>query len=204
VSPCPLCGSRDLVAYHDRADAACGACGALERHRALAGQLRDQLERRAGGRCLEVGPLNPFVFGGFLRARGWSYEAVDKRALRERSDPGGFDTFIDHDADLTDLRFADTGAYELVVLQHVLEEIGDYGAALDELSRVVEPGGRAVFEMPWVPGSPTRHKPADRYGNRWQFGDDLLDELRSRFAGVATHELREGVYVGRFFVCDGR
>jgi hypothetical protein len=61
-----------------------------------------------------------------------------------------------------------------------------------------------VLEMPWVPGSRTRHQPPDRYGNRWEFGEDLLDELQARFADVGTHELREGVYVGSFFVCVGR
>src|ERR1700751_4178644 len=110
---CALCGSRELESYHDRANAACAQWGALERHRALVRQLQPELRVRGSGKCLEVGPLNPFVFGGLLRARGWQYEAVDKRRRRERADPGGFDTFIDHDADLTDLRFARTNSYEL-------------------------------------------------------------------------------------------
>jgi hypothetical protein len=203
MAACPLCGSHELVAYHDRPDAACARCGALERHRALVRDLATALEVCGGGRCLEVGPLNPFIFGDYLRGRGWSYEAVDKRLVREDSDPGGFDAFIDRDADLTDLAFARTNGYELIILQHVLEAIDDYLAALDELSRVLELGGRAILEIPWAPGVETQHKDPDRYGNRWSFGEDLIESLRARFKDVAPTELREGMYAGTFFVCIG-
>ena len=200
---CPLCGSDELEDYHDRPRAACARCGALERQRALARDLASEFEIRGSGRCLEIAPLNPFVFGGFLRARGWQYEAVDKRSLRERSDPGAFDAFIEHDADITDLRFARTDGYELLILQHVMEEISDYLAALDELSRVLEPGGRAILEIPWSPGTRTVHKDPDRYENRWSFGDDLLQTLEQRFRTVTERQLREGVYTGSFFMCTG-
>jgi SAM-dependent methyltransferase len=171
----------------------------------LARHLEHVLVLSGSGRCLEVAALNPFVFGGWLRARGWSYESVDTRRLREASDPGGFDTFIDHDADVTDLRFAGGGTYELLILQHVLEEVGDYRAALDELARVLEPGGRAILEIPFADDTPaTRHKDPDRYGNRWRFGTDLLTDLEARFAAVELHRLAEDPYTGTFFVCTGR
>ncbi|MCW3016890.1 MAG: hypothetical protein JWO02_3982 [Solirubrobacterales bacterium] len=202
---CSLCGSVERVDYHDRQQAACAACGALERQRVLVRHLGDALVPGGSGRCLEIAPLNPFVFGGWLRARGWSYEAVDKRRLRESSDPGGFDLFINHDADLTDLRFARAAQFELLILQHVLEEVGDYRAALDELARVLEPGGRAILEIPFSDAVPaTKHKRADRYGNRWTFGADLCADLRSRFAAVELQRLAEGPYTGQFFVCTGR
>jgi SAM-dependent methyltransferase len=202
---CSLCGSEELVDYHDRRDAACGNCGALERQRALVRGLHEAIAVRAGGRCLELAPLNPIVFGGFLRARGWRYEALDLRSLRETSDPGGFDTFIDLDRHIGDLYGIPGAHYELILLQHVLEEIPDYPAALDELARVLAPDGRAILEIPWDPSrAETRHKDADRYGNRWRFGRDLLDELGARFASVEQHELSEGVYRGQFFVCTGR
>ncbi len=170
----------------------------------LARELTAGLASRAGGRCLEIAPLNPFVFGGWLRGQGWAYEAMDTRRLRERSDPGGFDTFIDHDADITDMRFAPADHYELVLLQHVLEEIPDYRAALDEISRVLKPAGRAILEIPLGGARVTQHKDADRYGNRWAFGEELVFDLEARFAAVSLRELAEPPYRGQFFVCEGR
>lgn len=200
--PCPLCGSEGLVDYHDRPLAVCAGCGALERQRALAGQLADELVPRGSARCLEIAPLNPYVFGGFLRARGWTYEGLDRRLFREGSDPGGFDDFIDHDRDLSDLRGLRTAGYELLILQHVLEAVADRRAAFDEIARVVEPGGRALLEIPWNPdAAETVGKDLDRYGNRWAYGRDVLDELQTRFADVAVRELADGPYRGTVFVC---
>lgn len=205
MASCPLCGVADLVAYHDRPEAACAGCGALERQRALARDLAADLAIRGSGRCLEVAPLNPFVFGGYLRAQGWRYEALDKRLIREAADPGGFDTFIDLDRDLSDLYGIPGEHYELILLQHVLAEVPDYPAALDELARVLAPAGRAILEIPWSEREPTteHRSERDRYGNRWTFGRDLLDELDQRFARVEPTELTEGRFRGTFFVCTG-
>lgn len=199
--PCPLCGDRGLVAYHERPGAACAGCGALERQRALVLEFDAALTVSGGGRCLEVAPLNAFVFGGYLRERGWRHEGVDKRRLREPSDPGGFDAFIDHDRDLTDLFGLETAGYELVLLQHVLEMVVDYRAALDELSRVLEPGGRALLELPGHTGQRTELRPGDRYGNRWHFGDDLVEDLEARFGRVERRKVALDAYRGSFFAC---
>jgi len=201
--PCPLCGDHGLVAYHTRPAAACARCGALERQRALVIEFGDALVRSGGGCCMEVAPLNAWVFGGFLRERGWRYEGVDKRLIRERSDPGGFDDFIDRDRDLADLHGMPTDGYELVILQHVLEQVVDYRAALDELARVLEPGGRALLEIPGHTQTQTEIKPSDRYGNRWMFGDDLVEDLRRRFGSVRRHKAALGQYRGSFYVCVG-
>jgi len=198
-----LCGDSELVAYYDRPAAACARCGALERQRALVMELGDALVLCGGGRCLEVAPLNAWVFGGYLRERGWRYEGVDKRSLREHSDPGGFDDFIDHDRDLADLRGLPTAGYELVLLQHVLEQVVDYRAALDELARVLEPGGRALLEIPGHTQTRTELKPEDRYGNRWAFGDDLVEDLQRRFGSVQRRKAALGQYRGSFYVCVG-
>lgn len=200
--PCPLCGADELVAYHDRPAAACARCGALERQRALAIDLGDALVVSGGGRCLEVAPLNAWVFGGFLRERGWRYESLDKRSLRERSDPGGFDDFIDHDRDLADLAGLPTGGYELLILQHVLEQVVDYRAALEEIARVIEAGGgRALLEIPGYSQARTELKSLDRYDNRWTFGDDLIEDLERRFGTVERRSTALGRYRGSFLVC---
>src|SRR4051794_22179505 len=205
MDPCSICGSEERLPYAGRPVARCPECGALERQRVLARDFADELRIRRSGRCLEAGPLNPIVYGDYLRQRDWHYEAVDKAELREPYDHDAFTTFIDHDRDLTDLHGIATASYELVLGQHFLEEIPDFRAALAELRRVLEPGGRAILEIPWD-ARLERHRPQepDHYFNCWTFGQELLDDLRAVFDDVELRERGEPGYLGRFFVCGVR
>jgi SAM-dependent methyltransferase len=173
----------------------------LERHRALVRELPAELRPRGCGRCLELGPRSAEVFGGFLTRRRWRYEAVDRWDVRGARDAEAFG-FIDHDADATDLMFAATGAFELFIAQHVIEELVDYPAALDEVARVLEPGGRALLEIPYREDrARSVRQPPDQYGNHWSFGVDLIDELRQRFDVVEPVRVAEDDYRGVIFVC---
>ena len=174
----------------------------LERHRALVRQLPGELEPRCSRRCLELGPRSAEVFGAFLTRRGWRYEATDRWDLRGAVDPEAFGAFIDHNADATDLAFAPTAAFELFIAQHVIEELVDYPAALDEAARVLEPGGRALLEIPHRDDRPRSvRQPPDQYGNQWAFGADLIDELTDRFDDVERVQVAEDDYHGVIFVC---
>jgi hypothetical protein len=168
----------------------------------VATQLAGELRPLASARCLELAPRSSQVFGGYLESLGWHYTAADRWDIRGATDPGAFGSFIDHDADATDLAFAGTGAYELFIAQHVIEELIDYPAALDEAARVLEAGGRALLEIPFDDSRPTTTRQApDRYSNVWSFGSDLRDELAARFDRVAHVALSEGAYSGGIFVC---
>lgn len=208
ATACPICGSSDRVPYYDRPEATCAGCGSLERQRALARELRAELlPRGGGGRCLEIAPYNPRVLSAFLQPLGWEYESLDKRLVRGPRDPGVFDSYITYDRDLADLYGIASGRYELVTLQHVLSEVVDDRAALDEIARVLEPGGRALLEIPWSPKAERTalvDRDANRYGNRREYGGDVVDELFARFADVEQHTLREGLYTGTVFVCRAR
>ncbi len=174
----------------------------LERHRTVALALDAELSPAGSARCLELAPRNAVVFGEYLRRRGWSYCATDRWDIRGRVDPSAFDTYIEHDADASDLSFAATGGYELFMAQHVIEELVDYPAALDECARVLEPGGRALLEIPFDERRPrTVSQEPDRYANVWSFGADLIVELRARFDAVERARLSEGEYAGEIFVC---
>jgi SAM-dependent methyltransferase len=188
--------------YAGRPNACCESCLSLERHRVVVNQLADELRPRASGRCLELAPRSAQVFGGYLQSIGWHYAAADRWDIRGATDPGAFGSFIGHDADATDLGFAATGAYELFIAQHVIEELIDYPAALDEAARVLEDGGRALLEIPFDDNRPTTTRQApDRYSNVWSFGSDLRDELAARFARVTHVAVSEGAYSGGIFIC---
>ena len=199
ASPCEICASPERREAHGREAALCAGCGALERHRALARSCAELLE--GGGRCLEAGPANPRIFGGYLDERGWEYTSVDRWRTGNPRDPRSI-SFVDHELDLRDLSpFADDD-FDLFIAQHVIEEIEDYGDALDEIARVLREGATALLEIPFDPDLPRSQRQApDRFGNVWRFGADLIDELRARFASVAPLTLSEAGYTGTLLVC---
>jgi SAM-dependent methyltransferase len=199
AAPCEICGSRERREALGREAALCPGCDALERHRALVRACAELLG--SGGRCLEAGPASRRVFGGFLAERGWHYTSVDRWRTGNPRDPRAV-SFVDHEVDLCDLSIFAEGEFDLFVAQHVIEEIEDYGGALDEIARVLRDGGTALLEIPFDPNRPhSRRQPPDHFGNVWEFGADLLDQLRDRFGAVEQRPLAEGAYGGTLLVC---
>jgi SAM-dependent methyltransferase len=199
---CSLCGRAELVDRPGRPAAWCPSCYSLERHRALAREFAARLADGAGRSSLEAGPVSEYVFGGWLRERGWAYQSFDRSFSgneQNRRDVG----FIDFEGDLTNLVQIATESVDLVIVQHVIEEIPDYGAALDEIARVLRPGGTALLEIPHdLDRDRSEPKDPDRFGNVWLFGRDLEDELHRRFTHVERHELVESAYHTYVFACD--
>jgi hypothetical protein len=199
ASPCPICGSSERRDALGREGALCEGCGALERHRALVRECGGVLA--GGGSCLEAGPANRRVYGEFLRERGWDYRSLDRWRTGNPRDPRAVG-FVDHEVDLADLSIFGDDEFDLFIAQHVIEEIEDYGRALDEIARVLRPGGTALLEIPFDAGRErSERQPPDHFGNLWLFGRDLLDELRARFGAVETVALAEGAYRGTLLVC---
>jgi SAM-dependent methyltransferase len=198
---CPICGGKRLVEFAGRAQARCGVCDALERHRAVARRMSHLLEEGTGREALEAGPMSPRVFGSFLRERGWRYQSIDQSRRGHPNDPRAVE-FIDHEADLCDLApFADD-SMQLVIVQHVIEEIPAYQAALAEIARVLAPSGTALLEIPFNPAlNRSERQPPNHYGNVWRFGVDLPERVAAHFANVEVVELREAEYLGRLLVC---
>jgi len=155
--------------------------------------------RRA--KALEAGPLNRWVYGRFLTEAGWRYTSLDRWRGGNPRDPREVG-FVDHEADLTDLRQFKTRSFHLFITQHVIEEIADYEAALAEIARVLRPAGVALLEIPYDPDAPTSERcDPDRFGNVWHFGADLVDRVREHFAGVEVLALSEAAYRGRLLCC---
>ncbi len=155
----------------------------------------------SGHRALEAGPTSPRVFGGYLRERGWRYQSIDQSRRGHPNDRRSVD-FIDHEADLCDLSLFAAGSIDLVIVQHVIEEIPAYESALAEIARVLAPRGTALLEIPFNPAlERSAHHPPRSYGNVWSFGADLPDTVARHFAQVEPVELLEAEYAGRLLVC---
>ena len=201
ATTCPICGSDRFQPQGERPAARCQECGALERHRALVRGNQRLLARGRDRVALEIGPLNPRVFGGYLRERGWRYVSSDQSRRGNPSDPRAVG-FIDFEADVGDLAPIADDAVHLVIVQHVIEEIADYRRALATIARVLHPRGSALLEIPFDPGRErSERKSADHFGNVWSFGHDLLDVVRGLFGEVTVQEYVEGAAGGRLLLC---
>jgi SAM-dependent methyltransferase len=198
---CPICGSQRLVEFSGRPAARCEECDALERHRALAREFASLLAYGSGRSALEVGPASPRVFGGFLRERGWQYTSIDQSRRGNPNDPRAVG-FIDFEVDLCNLEPIATDSVQLVIAQHVIEEIPDSAQALGEIARVLAPGGTALLEIPFDPSlRESVRQPPNHFGNVWRFGADLTARVAEHMREVSVVELREASYAGPLLVC---
>jgi len=198
---CPICGSHQLVEFSGRPHARCAICNSLERHRKLARSQTALLEHGEGRHALEAGPLNPRVFGDYLRARGWRYTSIDQSRRGNPVDPRDT-SFVDVEVDLCDLvPFAD-GSLALVMAQHVIEEIVDFQRAFAEIARVLCADGAALLEIPFDPALPrSQSQPPAAFGNVWRFGAELPELAREHFGEVDVLCYREGRHRGQLFIC---
>lgn len=84
--------------------------------------------------------------------------------------------------DLQDIDLADA-SIDIVLTPHVLEHVPDTRRALNEIFRVLSPGGRMYLQVPLcrgttaVPSSPEFH--ADNTPVFFNFGWDLIDSIRN-------------------------
>jgi len=202
LEPCPICGSQSFSEFSGRPAALCDGCHALERQRALVREVGWMLTDGAGHRCLEAGPLSARVFGGFLREQGWHYVSIDRWRTGNPADPRAVG-FIDYEADLADLSPFAADSFDLVILQHVIEEIERYEDALAEIARVIAPGGHALMEVPFSRRlESTRRAAPNRFGNVWEFGRDLPDRVAQHFGRVSVLPMQEGAYAGNLLVAS--
>jgi SAM-dependent methyltransferase len=208
----------------------CSRCGAKLRGRRLATVLLDldpvdsspsvaAWARSAGARALRVAEVNKL--DGVREALA-PLPGFVPCEYRDGARPGEVVDGVRHE-DLTALTFADDSV-DLLITSETLEHVPDLDRALAEIRRVLAPGGRHVFTVPQLPGTPTTFArarlgadgskvdlapPIAHPGGDWgwpvftEFGADLPDLLRRagfevevRFGPITEDDVAQ-VYVTR-------
>jgi ubiquinone/menaquinone biosynthesis C-methylase UbiE len=104
--------------------------------------------------------------------------------------------------DLAQLTFPD-GQFDLAVHSETLEHIHDYGRALEEVRRVLKPGGFQIYTVPLIHSRKTRrrigldekghsinflsasfHGAEGEYPVVWEFGGDFLKERKKKICQI--------------------
>ena len=148
---CPCCGTvlksfiegdyagrpefYDLSLFENvRQDLTCPACGSLPRHRILAMWGERHMGLLIGKDILYFAPERGMT--KWMDDHGISYTTAD---------------LMDEDADLSiDIQKTrlPENSFDVIICNHVLEHVGDYRTALQEMKRILRPGGVFILSFP--------------------------------------------------------
>ncbi|WP_246133359.1 methyltransferase domain-containing protein [Mycobacterium helveticum] len=117
----------------------CPVCGSIDRDR-LYKLYVDQFLRPDGiRRVLEFAPSAPL--SAYLRSRAdFQYRTADLMM-----------TGVDDVVDIMDMQMYADGSFDFFVCSHILEHVSDDGRALNELYRILAPGGCGIVMTPVGP-----------------------------------------------------
>lgn len=151
----------------------------LERHRLLWLFLKDETDFfTAPKKVLHFAPEQAF-YKLFREQKNLDYTTTDL-----------FSPLADVKADICDLPFQDN-QYDLILCNHVLEHIPDDTKAMQELFRVMKPGGMGIFQIPQdlkrehtfednsITDPKQRAEIFGQYDHVRVYGRDYFDKLRS-------------------------
>ncbi len=190
---CPCCGWRGMrFLDYIREDvivpaSVCLRCRSHARHRVLVLYLEELLRAMPEHSSILHFAPERALSRVFESHRKFLYVGVDigRRAISAR-------------ADMTAIPFR-SYAFDLVLSSHVLEHVEDERAALDEIARVLTPGGCAVIMVPMVPNwrqMPTVEFGRANYQGHWrQYGSDLAARIDA--CGLRCAIVQPGEYAPR-------
>jgi len=151
----------------------------LERHRLLWLYLNNETDFfTAPKKVLHFAPEQAF-YKLFRNQKNLDYTTTDL-----------FSPLADVKADICDLPFEDN-SYDVILCNHVLEHIPDDTKAMQELYRVLKPGGMGIFQIPQdlnraetfaddsITDQKERAKIFGQYDHVRIYGRDYFDKLRS-------------------------
>lgn len=165
---CPACGytGRKFVE-----GGICPQCRSAPRHRLLALYIKNIQKLSSDCRILEIGPHKS------------TSNIFDKRIYHDYVSVDLDSPVADIHADLTNLCIKDN-VIELIVCYHVLEHIKDDTKSMQELYRVLKPGGNAILQVPFS-GANDRTFESDKY-------DHTDRAMNLKLYGYPTHVRRYG------------
>lgn len=191
---CPLCGKSYRVflstGVQRRPNAVCPGCGSFERHRLLweaIKKLKSINKIKHGGRVLHVAPEVPLEK---KLKKLYTYFSLDINNISSMTT-----------ADLTNLPF-NGDLFHAVICNHVLEHIKDDHKAMEELFRIMKPGGWGSIQVP-IAGQKTFEdfsvtNPTDRerlFGQKdhvRKYGMDYVNRLKNvgfKVIFIRKHEI---------------
>jgi SAM-dependent methyltransferase len=140
---CPVCNRHfnRFLLLENRSDSLCPACGALPRNRLLWLYLNKDV--KIATRSLKVLHFSPSrsVLRKLRKLSNLKYTTTDFESNR-----------ADKRHDITNIQEPDN-SYDLIICYHVLEHITDDAKAMQELFRILKPGGIALLQVPLKEGN---------------------------------------------------
>jgi SAM-dependent methyltransferase len=179
---CPVCDNyaRKFESFgrHNRSNARCPACGALERHRLIWYFLKHHTDLFDGQpkKMLHIAPEPAFI-KKLKKIHNLDHITADI------SDPN-----VTIQMDITDIQFPDN-TFDVIYCSHVLEHVPDDRKALKEFYRVLKNDCWALLLVPIAPKDktfedPTITDPKDRermfgqHDHIRMYGRDYIDRLK--------------------------
>lgn len=149
----------------------CPRCGSVGRDRFLFACWVARTPESLGARVLETSPRMDAEYRRAM-ARWFDYLCSD------------FDESAHRGVVKLDLQQIDQpdGRFDVILTPHVLEHVPDTDRALDEIHRVLAPGGRMYLQVPIQQGRTAPPSEPEFHGDDtpvfWRFGFDLTARLR--------------------------
>lgn len=192
---CPVCDwkghrmrnflSGDEVIRH----CICPGCGSFDRHRQLVLAVRARLAGKRG--------WSPDVMLGFSLSPAMRYVLEHEglsRCFRSDIDAAVKRFAPDFTADLRCVPLR-SRSVDWIFCSHVLEHIPELEVCIDEIMRILRPGGAAWIQVPFEPGlAHSRRIPVDphrAHAHAWQFAPDFSLLIERPGWTVTEHVARD-------------
>jgi SAM-dependent methyltransferase len=172
---CPICRWKgeqfEGVAHSESAQ--CPQCGSIARDRFLFWCFRKRSPESLGARVLETSPRLGQEYRDAMGA-WFTYTCSDYDLSAHK----GVVQLDLQDIDLPD------ASVDVLLTPHVLEHVPETDQALQEIHRVLAPGGRMYLQVPVLQGTTAPPEEPEFHGDNtpvfWRFGFDLTARLREQ------------------------